>query len=271
MKTIKRLAICVLLLLPLTSVNAQVVLIRDIKCSVPYPGCLSHGDKIDVTFRYVSKSKEGVRIFVRPLSNGQLTPNYAAEGSGLYPEGNGSGSGWFTITSGDVLVSHIRIQAVSKSGNVLYTQFKEVQYLFLTKLASKENSDSISNKSIVIDRNILPNGDVEISYSDLSKKRISEGVSVIITPDGNKSSEMTPYIFVQPNTPPQLPEDSAVLKWLEILNENLLNSIRTLVGDKEDAVNHYLQNEKEVTRDLYKQIELRITYINHLLNEQKEL
>jgi len=270
MKTIKRLAICVLLLLLITSVNAQVVLIRDIKCSVPSPGCLSHGDKIDVTFRYASKSKEGVRIFVRPLSNGQLTPNYAAEGSGLYPEGNGSGSGWFTITSGDVLVSHVRVQAVSKSGDVLYTQFKEVQYLFLTKLASKENSDSISNKSIVIDRNILPNGDVEISYSDMSRKRISEGVSVIIKPDGSEQSKMVPYIAVQPNIPPQLPDDSKLRDWLEIQNENLLNTILILVGNNEDAVKSYLQNESEKTRDLFEKIGLRIECINLLLNEQKK-
>ncbi len=66
---------------------------------------------------------------------------------------------------------------------------------------------------------------------------------------------------------PELPENSQVVVWLEAVNNNLLSSIRKMVGMDEDVVKHYLQKESEEADDLYKQIELRMTYIEFLLRE----
>ncbi|NQU53637.1 MAG: hypothetical protein HQ522_13970, partial [Bacteroidetes bacterium] len=117
----------------------------------------------------------------------------------------------------------------------------------------------------VIDKTILPGGDVEILFSDRTKKRIFKGGYSITNPDG--SEQMVLMMSVQPNTPPELPENSQVVVWLEAVNENLLSSIRRMVGMDDDVVNHYLQKESEEADGLYKQIELRMTYISFLLSE----
>ncbi|HAD12736.1 MAG TPA: T9SS C-terminal target domain-containing protein, partial [Saprospirales bacterium] len=45
-----------------------------------------------VSFQYSTTESSGIRIFPRPWTNGALTPNYGASGSGLYT-GSGSGNG----------------------------------------------------------------------------------------------------------------------------------------------------------------------------------
>lgn len=43
--------------------------------------------------------EEGVRIFGQPYTEGELTPGYSIHGSIVYPSGQGSESGFFTIDS----------------------------------------------------------------------------------------------------------------------------------------------------------------------------
>lgn len=266
METIKKLAICTFLLMCLTPLNAQEAFIRNVNPSVSSPTCLSHRDNIEVTFSYAHRVREGVRIFVRPMSKGNLTPNYSAHGSGLYKAGKGETSGSFTITSGDILVDQIRIQVVSESGKVISNHFEEVQYLFLTNLVLNQPAANTPPGAVhVIDKTILPGGDVEILFSDKRKKRIFKGGYTIINPNG--SEQMVMMMNVQPNTPPELPEDLQIVLWLEAVNENLLSSIRRMVGMDEAVVNHYLQKENEEANDLYNQIDLRMTYIDFLLSE----
>lgn len=266
MKTIKRLTICIFLLMSLTHLKAQEAIIENVNLSVSSPACLSSGDQIDVTFNYAHRVREGVTIFVRPMSNGNLASNYSAHGSDLYRAGRGEASGSFTISTGDVFVDQIRIQIVSRSGKVIFNHLEEVQFLFMTYLVLKQDSVlSIVEDKHVIDKTILPGGEVEILFSDGSKKRIFKGGHTIINPDGTE--QMALYMSVQPNTPPDLPENSQVVVWLEGVNENLLSSIRSMVGMDENVVNHYLQKESEEADNLYKQIELRMTYIEFLLRE----
>ena len=50
---------------------------------------------------------------------------------GLYPTGSGQGDGWFTITSGTVVVDQIRIQMLNADQSVLlFETFLPVYYLF---------------------------------------------------------------------------------------------------------------------------------------------
>ncbi|HLP92437.1 MAG TPA: T9SS type A sorting domain-containing protein [Saprospiraceae bacterium] len=83
-----------------------------------------------VSFQYSTTESGGVRIFPRPWTNGALTPNYGASGSGLYT-GSGSGNGTFTITSGNQRVDHIRFNVTNADQSETLLQiWSPVEYCF---------------------------------------------------------------------------------------------------------------------------------------------
>ncbi len=104
------------------------------------PNVLRTGQNVDLTFQYITNQAGGVLIWARPFTNGALTPNYAAHGSPVYPTGSGSGSGFFTISSGTVVVDQIRIQMWDTSQTVLlFETFLPVHYLFTDAIHSVTN------------------------------------------------------------------------------------------------------------------------------------
>ncbi|MCC7464981.1 MAG: T9SS type A sorting domain-containing protein [Saprospiraceae bacterium] len=83
-----------------------------------------------VSFQYSTTESSGVRIFPRPWTNGALTPNYGASGSGIYT-GSGNGSGSFTITTGNQRVDHIRFNVTSADQSETLLQiWQPVEYCF---------------------------------------------------------------------------------------------------------------------------------------------
>jgi hypothetical protein len=108
-------------------------LVTNIKLTPDTPDVLKFDQDLNFTFDYSTRTQGGVRIFGRPFSNGALTPNYAAHGSGIYQTGSGSGSGFFTITSGQVVVDQIRIQMWDANlTTVLFEAFLPVYFRFRT-------------------------------------------------------------------------------------------------------------------------------------------
>ena len=111
--------------------NDTTNLINNIVLTPPTANILGFNQDVTITFDYSTNEVGGVRIWARPFSKGSLTPNYAAHGSPLYPVGTGSGSGSFTITSGDVKVDHIRFQMWDNTNShLIYEAFVPVCYLF---------------------------------------------------------------------------------------------------------------------------------------------
>jgi hypothetical protein len=95
------------------------------------PDALAFNQDVDFTFNYSTRHVGGVRIWARPFTNGALTPNYAAHGSPLHPIGGGSGSGFFTITSGQVVVDQVRIQMWDDAQTtLLFEAFLPVYFRF---------------------------------------------------------------------------------------------------------------------------------------------
>jgi hypothetical protein len=95
------------------------------------PNVLLLDQELSFSFDYLTREADGVRIFGRPFSAGQETPNSAAHNSPLYPAGGGSGSGRFTVTSGQVVVDALRVQVLSQSSAaVLLDVFLPVYYRF---------------------------------------------------------------------------------------------------------------------------------------------
>ena len=75
----------------------------------------ANGEDVTVYLSYTTDQPAGVRIYVRPYSNGSLSPNYTADASPIY-YGSGVANSSFTISSGDVMVDEIRVE-VYKSDN----------------------------------------------------------------------------------------------------------------------------------------------------------
>ena len=73
---------------------------------------LANGDQINIAFDYATSVSSGVRIFIRPMTNGELTPSYGASGSPIYSD-TGSGTANFTINSGNTVVDHLRIRVMN--------------------------------------------------------------------------------------------------------------------------------------------------------------
>ena len=106
-------------------------LVTDITLSPDTPNVLSFDQDVNLTFNYSTRTVGGVRIFARPFTNGALTPNYAASGSPLYAIGGGSGSGFFTILSGPVVIDQIRIQMWdANQTTLLFEAFLPVYFRF---------------------------------------------------------------------------------------------------------------------------------------------
>ena len=102
--------------------------ITNIGLAPPFPATLMPNDPVNITFDYAAG--EPVQIFARPFTNGSLTPNYSAHGSSLYPAGHGSGTGYFRIPYGNVVVDQIRFQMINASDVVVYESFIPVEYRY---------------------------------------------------------------------------------------------------------------------------------------------
>jgi hypothetical protein len=105
--------------------------ITQIDLSPNTPAELYQNEYVDITFNYHTTEYGGVRIFVRPFTNGALTLNYAAHPSNIYPSGGGSGSGYFTITSGSPTVDQLRFRMYNADQSELLLEFfMDVSYSF---------------------------------------------------------------------------------------------------------------------------------------------
>lgn len=82
------------------------------------------GEDFSCSFHYQVNYPGGVRIFVRPFTNGNLTPGYSASGSGIYTGSGANGGGNIRINSGkNVRVDSLRVKIVSADQSVDIDEF----------------------------------------------------------------------------------------------------------------------------------------------------
>ena len=96
-------------LLLVLSIAVSPARITNLRYSHGVPASLLNGESLSITFDYVTETAGGERIFIRPLTAGRLSANYAASGSVLYT-GSGTDTVTLTITSGNVKVDRLRIR-----------------------------------------------------------------------------------------------------------------------------------------------------------------
>lgn len=80
------------------------------------------GEQITIKFEYSTDEAAGVRIFVRPVTNGELTRGYTASGSPVYT-GSGNGQSNFTINTDDVTVDEIRFRMTTADQSTVLREF----------------------------------------------------------------------------------------------------------------------------------------------------
>ena len=114
--------------LPQASLNH---IVTNIVLTPPTPNILAFNQDVTFTFDYSTTEPGGVLIWGRPFTSTGLAKNYAAHGSPVYPVGAGSGSGFFTITSGKVTITRIRFEIWDANQTTrLFRGFIPVNYQF---------------------------------------------------------------------------------------------------------------------------------------------
>ena len=105
-------------------------IVTNIEFSPDTPNVFKYSQNINLTFDYTTTQEGGVRIFARPFSGANLSPNYAASGSPLYSSGSGSGTGSFNLTAGPTVVDKVRIQMWDANQTTLLFEAFLPVYLF---------------------------------------------------------------------------------------------------------------------------------------------
>ena len=119
------------------------------------PAGLRFGQNVNIAFNYSTNEAGGVRIFARPFANGARASNYAASGSPIYPVGAGSGSGSFTIQSGQVTVDQIRFQMWNADqSTLLHESFVPVNYRFTDHAISAINLNPSSPAQLTFGQDV---------------------------------------------------------------------------------------------------------------------
>lgn len=82
----------------------------DVSVDTPSPEHLANGERVNVSFSYMTDLPDGVRIWARPMTNGAVSPGYAAHGSPVHTDAVGQGTGYFTFHTENVEVDQVRFQ-----------------------------------------------------------------------------------------------------------------------------------------------------------------
>lgn len=265
------------------------------------PAALNFNDKVTISFNYSMRVQSGVRIFIRPITSGKLTPNYAASGSPVY-RGRGRGTANFTISKGNVKVDQLRVQVLSAAQNRLLFEFYVPVAFNFTSSAFTLVNPQILNKNIMkaqpqqlvaavpkdtlpdevteVRRLVKPDGVIEIHYSDGSIKGIISWDHWYMIDPATGDTSYTKLMLNQvqgagqPADPPGLFASTTTQvndswlnnlnAWIEYLGVQLLERIELIVNDPESFQN-YKAFEDQNSSTLYERVNLRYTFLEKLL------
>lgn len=133
-------------------------------------------DRVNVTLDYFSDEPSGLRVFIRPLTDGALTPGYSAHGSPLHPTGGGSITGFFEVGS-EALVDAIRVQVLNA-----------------------DQSSLLYERRVPVSINFGPDAITNVSYSLRTPALISNGSDLEVSFDYLTTAPQDSRIFPRPLT-----------------------------------------------------------------------
>ncbi|MBC8365839.1 T9SS type A sorting domain-containing protein [bacterium] len=127
-------ALSLLILCLLLPAFALANYLGDVETSHGKQAWIAYVEHIDITFSYKVDDAAGARIMVLPYTNGMSTPHLGWSGSPLYAQGEGLGSSWCSVWSGDVVVDQIQITLWTEDwSEQLLELFIPVEYNFSAK------------------------------------------------------------------------------------------------------------------------------------------
>lgn len=288
------------------SVFSQSISITDI--SPKSPAKLNFNQEVNITFQYEIPNAGGVRVFIRPMTSGRLTPNYAASGSSIY-RGRGKETANFTIQSENVTVDQLRVQVLSANQNEFifeffapvdftfssptYTVVKPKLYLKPKKTiqvtpdqlkAMMPTDTSTGEEPEVVRRTVTPEGIIELHYSDGTIVGIiSPKQRYFVDPaTGDTTYTQMLYSQVQGTEEPASPPGFAATAttnvndewltnlnaWIEYLGSQLLDQIDSYLED--EAFNNYQTFEEKNSSTIYEKVNIRYTFLEKLLTADSE-
>lgn len=290
------------IILAIFSISNGLVLAQSISITTISPDSPSHlnfDQQVSVTFEYAIDEAGGARVFVRPISSGSLTPNYAASGSPVY-KGVGKETVNFTIRSGEVTVDQLRIQVLSENQNQLLFEFYlPVEFTFsspkqtlvyphilnqkslkvLQKFDANAATDTSTTERTIVKQLVKEDGTIETHYSDgtIWGHTPSDETYFVDPATGDTTFTVLMKYEVQEASQPAAPPgsvattysevDSDWLKslnaWLEYLAQHQLNKIEGLLKD-ENSFRNYKTFEQDSVTTLYEKINLRYTFLEKL-------
>jgi len=94
------------------------------------PSYLPHGERVNISIDYKVDIPEGALIYARPYTLGSLTPGYNASGGDIVAPGSGTVEQYFFFSSGEKVVTHVRVFMLSLDQSVTYLElFLPVHYI----------------------------------------------------------------------------------------------------------------------------------------------
>ena len=84
------------------------------------PAIMTHGERLNMTFDYVTDDDASVRIFSRPAYDGELLYGINSSGSLAYPPPAGSGTFWLTFNEGEHLASSMYFHMTNLDQSVVH-------------------------------------------------------------------------------------------------------------------------------------------------------
>ncbi len=180
---------CILLF----AITASANYIGDVSVNWGDHALIAHDEHIDVTFSYKVDQAEGARFQVWPLLNGYLAPGAFWQGSPTYPQGEGFGSQYCFIGSGETLVDQIHITMWTEDfGELLLELYIPVDYTISAKGISNLWANSSEHSVLQFGTYLQFTHDVVTDEPGLMWARLGTGDDYLIHYGASGGEEILP-------------------------------------------------------------------------------
>ena len=130
------------------------------------------------------------------------------------------------------------------------------------QLGSEPVAPPSGGQTQAVQRLVLPDGTLELKYPDGTRRQTTpSGAVKVILPDGREQIFVAIQTVVA--TPPAPPSEAPVRTWLDEHNDNLLDTIKKLLGDDQTSLANYLASEQGLS--VYEKVGKRMRCIYYLI------
>ncbi len=189
----------------LFAITASANYIGDVRVDRGDYAHIAHGEDMTVTFSYKVDQPEGARFQAWPLVDGTLAPGSSWQGSPVYPMGEGFGSQYCRVNSGETLVDQIHLTMWTEDfADLLLEIYIPVEYHISAKGVSNLWANASEHSVLQFGTYLSYSHDVVIDEPGLMWARLGDedgnlsdygasGGAEILPPGGNATHFFTVY------------------------------------------------------------------------------